>query len=778
MVKGGKLVEMGTHSELLQNHPDGTYAGFVSKQQTAEAAQVEPEDNSATQNLEELVDGAKKLDEVDPAELEMKDKVDKRDEEEEKAVTELREELNKKSILKRLYVYQHPKVLILVGLLCSVGAGTSPPVFGLIMSKLLGVLTVPVEFLSQMGQAAGFEGTGIEYGKSEHKFWVGLMAALGAFTLVSIFFQKQAFFTLGSNLTFKIRTVLYQELLQKHMGWYDDRDNGTSVLTSAMAEDTGVINGASTDSLGPQIEGLGALLIGLLISLIFCWQMALITLALSPAFALGRKIGAQIMHRHTNNVNELQKEANLLCGDAITNFKTVQSLGHLDTVYQKYVSLMTPGFDSTLKTHIKTGIAFGMSQGLTNAVTGILFFSGGKLIQSSMEKGPDPETGRFDIDPTDVFAALFSLMWGASHMGSASAFAPDIGKAQAAAERIFKLHDFPSKMNACAMDSDTSKKSLNLEDVQGKIEFRDVWFRYPTRKEDFVLRGLSITVNPSESVALVGESGCGKSTFVSLLMRFYDVDAGEILLDGVNIKELKLHDLRMAVSLVMQEPVVFNYSILENVLYGKQLAKNSEVLHAAEVANAMEFIDKGDVYDFDEAAANLLLQMKENEKALVELVGQAKYDEELEVLAKLKEQEKEKGDFKAIVGDVDSRPADLKDKELCHGFETQCGLRGSKLSGGQKQRVAIARTIIRKPKVLLLDEATSALDEDSQKKVQAALNNAMEGRTTIVIAHRLSTIEGCDKIFVLDSGKVVEEGGFAELKQKGGKFSTFTRGKH
>jgi len=140
----------------------------------------------------------------------------------------------------------------------------------------------------------------------------------------------------------------------------------------------------------------------------------------------------------------------------------------------------------------------------------------------------------------------------------------------------------------------------------------------------------------------------------------------------------------------------------------------------------------------------------------------------LEVLKKCKEQEDKSGSkFEAISGDIDTRPNALLDVQLSSGFtEVQCGIKGSKLSGGQKQRVAIARTIIREPKVLLLDEATSALDEDSQKKVQEALNNAMKGRTTIIIAHRMSTIEGCDRIYVLDCGKVLEEGNFEELKSK------------
>lgn len=140
------------------------------------------------------------------------------------------------------------------------------------------------------------------------------------------------------------------------------------------------------------------------------------------------------------------------------------------------------------------------------------------------------------------------------------------------------------------MDEKNEGVRLNLENVKGKIEFKDVWFRYPTRLEEFVIRGMTITINPGESVALVGESGCGKSTFVNLMMRFYDADHGQILFDGVDIKTINLHDLRMAISLVMQEPIIFNYTILENILYGKLDAKNSEIQEAADQSNCTEFV--------------------------------------------------------------------------------------------------------------------------------------------------------------------------------------------
>lgn len=157
-----------------------------------------------------------------------------------------------------------------------------------------------------------------------------------------------------------------------------------------------------------------------------------------------------------------------------------------------------------------------------------------------------------------------------------------------AAEALFRLMDSPSKIDANKMDANNEG-----EDFTGKIgtiEFRDVWFRYPTRKEDFVLRGMNLKIEPNESVALTGESGCGKSTFINLMMRFYDPDFGEILLDGKNLKDYNLHKLREKVSLVMQEPIIFNYSIAENLIYSKLDAYNQEIEEAAQAANATDFI--------------------------------------------------------------------------------------------------------------------------------------------------------------------------------------------
>ena len=173
-----------------------------------------------------------------------------------------------------------------------------------------------------------------------------------------------------------------------------------------------------------------------------------------------------------------------------------------------------------------------------------MFYAGGQIIVNSVDQYGNPT-----VDVSDVFMSIFVIFFAASNAGHATAHAPDMGKAKAASKRIFTFIENPSKINAVAQENDSNQ--IRLTDTLGKIEFKNVWFRYPTRTQDFVLRGLNITVNPGESVALVGESGCGKSTFVNLMMRFYDVDEGEILLDGTNIKNINLHDLRKAVSLVM-----------------------------------------------------------------------------------------------------------------------------------------------------------------------------------------------------------------------------------
>ncbi|CAF3968608.1 unnamed protein product [Rotaria sordida] len=263
-------------------------------------------------------------------------------------------------------------------------------------------------------------------------------------------------------------------------------------------------------------------------------------------------------------------------------------------------------------------------------------------------------------------------------------------------EAFFDLFDrIPSIDN-------TSTEGQELVDFHGEITFDQVKFIYPTRSTSIILNKFQLNIKPTQCVALVGASGCGKSTIIQLLERFYDVTSGQILLDGIDIRKLNLNSVRSHFGLVSQEPILFDLTIAENIAYALENISMEDIINAARRANIHQFIE-----------------------------------------------------------------------QLPQGYETKVGLKGSFLSGGEKQRIAIARILLRRPKVLLLDEATSAMDSYNEQIVQGALEQAQtedSSRTSLIVAHRLSTIRSCDLICVLDRGHIVESGTHEELIQRHGAY--------
>ncbi|KAJ0520581.1 putative ABC transporter, AAA+ ATPase domain, P-loop containing nucleoside triphosphate hydrolase [Helianthus annuus] len=270
-------------------------------------------------------------------------------------------------------------------------------------------------------------------------------------------------------------------------------------------------------------------------------------------------------------------------------------------------------------------------------------------------------------------------------LGPASPCLSAFASGQAAAFKMFETINRKPEIDSY----DTKGKVLN--DIRGDIELKDVCFTYPARPDEEIFSRFSLCIPSGTTAALVGQSGSGKSTVISLIERFYDPQAGEVLIDGINLKDFQLKWIRQKMSLVSQEPVLFTSSIKDNIMYGKDNASMDEIRAAVDLANAAKFIDK-----------------------------------------------------------------------LPQGMDTMVGEHGTQLSGGQKQRIAIARAILKDPRILLLDEATSALDAESERVVQAALDRIMINRTTVIVAHRLSTVRNADMIAVLHQGKIVEKGRFTK----------------
>jgi len=298
---------------------------------------------------------------------------------------------------------------------------------------------------------------------------------------------------------------------------------------------------------------------------------------------------------------------------------------------------------------------------------------------------------RGDASPGELVAYITAAGLLPKPIRQLSEVSSTIQKGVAAAESIFEQLDEPAE---------TDKGSIERERVSGRIEVRGLSFAYPGA-ERRVLDGLNFTIEPGQMVALVGRSGSGKSTLANLIPRFYHHQEGQILIDGVDVEDYVLRNLRRHVAVVTQQVTLFNDTVAGNIAYGDLAgAPRADIERAAEAAFAREFIDR-----------------------------------------------------------------------LPQGFDTLVGENGVLLSGGQRQRLAIARALLKDAPILILDEATSALDTESERHIQAALDTAMRGRTTLVIAHRLSTIERADTILVMEQGRIVERGTHADLLAANGHYA-------
>jgi len=528
-------------------------------------------------------------------------------------------------------------------------------------------------------------------------------------------------------MTRRIRTDYFRSLLRQDMGWFDDPANALGVLTSRLAVDIKLIRLTVGQGTGSTVSSMTAILAALIISVIAAWQFALAFLATVPLLAVTEAINWALMKGGDSASKKKLGEISGSFGEYVNGIREVQSFS-LEEVVSSDISelLQEKILHVAKKAAVFRGISAGSVQFIQLNVYALAFYIGARLI----------DDGLLDFESFNL--VLWSMAFGSSGMGMAANWVSAAAKGKAAAVRVFELFDRRPPIDSKPWNEDGSPRDMVVpSDVNGKkgeIEFRNVKFAYPTRKTARVFDGLSLKIPSGQTAALIGSSGSGKSTVMSLLERFYDpvaavVDRGDkgdderieividgklddsngvVMVDGVDIRKMDIKYLRNSIALVGQEPVLFDASVRENIAFGKDGASEEEIISAAKTANAHEFISK----------------------------------------------------FEG-------------------GYDYNVGGRGKKVSGGQKQRIAIARAVLKEHRILLLDEATSALDNESEKLVQASLDNLIaenkaHDRTTIIIAHRLSTVRNADCIYVFenagDGAVVVESGTHEELIALNGKY--------
>ncbi|ANZ77885.1 BA75_05211T0 [Komagataella pastoris] len=513
----------------------------------------------------------------------------------------------------------------------------------------------------------------------------GFLFMIGVIELFNYIFLISSLVISSEYLIYKMRYRCFQQYLRQDMAFFDRPENKVGSLVTMLAKDPQEIEGLSGGTAAQITVSVVIVVVGIIISLITNWRLGLVCTSTVPLLlGCGFFRVYLIIMFEERSLKSYQNSASYAC-EQVSALRTVISLTREEGIYDKYRKSIKAQVRRSTQSVARTAIMHGLIQGMVPWIFALGFWYGSKLMIEGRA------TNR------EFFTVLMAILFGAQAAGQIFSYAPGMGKAKQAAANVKKVLDTLPEV----IDIESEEGAIvNPSEVKGEIEFRNVAFRYPTRMEVPVLQGLNLTIKPGQYIGLVGASGCGKSTTVGLIERFYDPLSGEVLLDGADIRNLHLRTYRQALALVQQEPVLFGGSIRDNVLLGSiNEVSDDEVIEACREAN---------IYDF-----------------------------------------------------ISSLP---------EGLDTLCGNRGAMLSGGQKQRIAIARALIRNPRVLLLDEATSALDSESEKAVQEAIDRASKGRTTITIAHRLSTIQNCDVIHVFEGGKIVESGKHDELLALGGKY--------
>ncbi|MHA7815726.1 MAG: ABC transporter transmembrane domain-containing protein [Pseudohaliea sp.] len=518
-----------------------------------------------------------------------------------------------------------------------------------------------IQVLIDQGLAGG---TSAELGRA-----VGLIVLISAVIAAGTFIRFYLVSWLGERVSADLRLAVFNNLVRLHPAYFED--NRAGEILSRLTADTTLLQTIIGSSLSMALRNAltltGALVMmfitNLGLSLIIATSVPLVLL---PILVFGRRV-----RRLSSESQDSIASVGSYAGEIFQNIKVVQSFNREAHEADAFRREVERAFAIARRRVRQRAILVGAAILLLFGGLAAMIWSGGQDVIAGRMSGGELAAFAFYAIMVGTGFATLSEVWG------------ELQRAAGAAERLLEL---------AAADSALPDAPRREAGSGACMAFEAVTFHYPSRPAAPALADFSLDIPAGRSLALVGPSGAGKSTVFELLQRFYDPDSGRITLDGTDLRDLSLADLREQLALVPQQPVLFSADVRYNIAYGRPGATDAEIEAAARRAHAHEFIER-----------------------------------------------------------------------LPAGYGTELGDRGVRLSGGQRQRIALARAILKDPKILLLDEATSALDAESEHQVQLALAEVMAGRTTVIIAHRLATIRHVDRIAVMDGGRLVATGSHAEL---------------
>ncbi|KAI9205902.1 P-loop containing nucleoside triphosphate hydrolase protein [Polychytrium aggregatum] len=584
------------------------------------------------------------------------------------------------------------RLLIILGILTSMGIGALMPCSILVLGNFLGSSSgflngpqLPTDpngnYILPSGQIVTPAQLMSNFDPQPMYNNILIFVYFGIAMLFSGYFTQFFWVISGENQTRRIRELFVRSVLRQDLGWFDLAEEGS--LTTRLAQDTQLIQDGISEKAGMCIQAITQFLAGFIIAFVKGPKLAVVLLAALPLLGIVGTVMIRIISKFTGKGQNAYADAGAVAEQVISGIRTVYSFSLQQRFTEKYDKELAKAEVSDIKKGQAIGLGFGSFMLVMFCTYGLAFWYGSRLVLQG------------ELAGQDVLVVFFAMIMGAMSLIILPTNLAAVSNARGAAYKIYSVID-----RVPTIDS-LSQEGLKPAAITGDIEFKSVDFTYPARLDTQILFDLSLKIPSGKTVAFVGPSGSGKSTIVQLIQRFYDPNAGQVFLDGNDVKDLNVNWLRSQIGIVSQEPVLFNTSIKQNIIMGATGdVTEADLIKACKMANCHNFISK-----------------------------------------------------------------------LPQGYDTSVGEHGGMLSGGQKQRIAIARALIKNPRILLLDEATSALDTHSERLVQQALDNASKDRTTVIIAHRLSTIRNADVIVVLQRGKIVEVGNHAELYKLGGVYT-------
>lgn len=500
--------------------------------------------------------------------------------------------------------------------------------------------------------------------------WIAA-SIIAIFVVRGLFWYGQNYLMsyVGQSVIIDIRAAVFKKLQRLSVSFYDKNKTGT--IMSYVTNDVNALQSAMVENTIEMITEV-FILIGSVVAMIYLdWRLTLFTVCTFPVVLWFMEFFGEKIRKTGGRIQECTADITSVLQESVASARVIKSFVREDYEVDRFDVENRANFRANMKNaQLMATLTPVVELVAAIGVTMIIWYGGNNVINGTITAGSLVAFLTYAVNISNPIKRLTRVIG-------------NIQKALAAAQRVFMIIDMPEEIAE-------SRDAKQLPEVSGKVEFQNVSFAYDDKGN--VITDLSFSVKPGEVIAIVGPSGAGKSTIANLLPRFYDVNKGDIKIDGHSVREVTLDSLREQVGIVPQETMLFNGSVYNNILYGRLDATKEEIEAAAKAANAHDFI-----------------------------------------------------------------------MQLTDGYETKLGDRGVNLSGGQRQRIAIARAILKNPRILILDEATSALDTESERVVQEALDRLMVGRTSFVIAHRLSTVKNADKILVLEKGNLVESGTHDEL---------------